>query len=209
MPRLDCRYQSISQHAWELCRFPTLLARYSSTALSAIVALTSTPTHTKQPQPADLVPPSTGYYVRTPPIPPQVAGSASGTPNTRIAQRRKQWYRSCTAFCAFLISMPLPAQDLRHHAPPARRFIKRTSLSPNNPHARTRHSARWSFPKCRCRHPDRWQARFHHICALSSSDGRSMQLASSKDAVSLLCCHGSPGQHRSATNSSHRGLCGP
>ena len=80
MPRLDCRYQSLSQHAWELCRFPTLLARYSSTALSAIVALTSTPTHTKQPQPADLVPPSTGYYVRTPPIPPQVASSVSGTP---------------------------------------------------------------------------------------------------------------------------------
>lgn len=106
MPRLDCRYQSLSQHAWELCRFPTLLARYGSTALSAIVALTSTPTRTKQPQPADLVPPSTNYYVRTPPIPPQVAGSASGTP-LRCA---KQWYRTCTAFCAFLISMPLPAQ---------------------------------------------------------------------------------------------------
>jgi hypothetical protein len=146
---------------------PDFLARYS-TVLSAIVALTSTPTRTKQPQAADLVPPSTDYYVRTPPIPPQVAGSASGTPTPAL--------RKDKTMVPHLHSV-LRVPDL-HAVAAARRFIKRTSLSLNNPHARTRHPARWRAPSS-----DAMQApgikdrttsvalaeRRYHTCAFSCS----------------------------------------
>lgn len=76
VPRLDCRYRSLSQQL-EIVSFPDFSSRYR-TALSAIVALTSTPTRTKPPQAADLVPPSSTTTYELLRIPPQVAGSVSG-----------------------------------------------------------------------------------------------------------------------------------
>ena len=208
VPRLDCRYRSLSQQL-EIVSFPDFSSRYR-TALSAIVALTSTPTRTKPPQAADLVPPSstTTYELLRSRLRMQVQHQAHHKPAA------KQWYRTCTAFCAFLISMPVPAQA-NATTRPARRFIKRTSLSPNNPHARTRHLARWGELQSSDAGTRRAESSTslvaladagHHTCALSlSAYARCSLPASTKDAVSLPRCHGSPGKQRAATNSSIAG----
>ena len=151
------------------------LSRYciDGTAVSAIVALTSTPTRTKPPQAADLVPPFTiYYYVRTPSIPPQVAGSASGTPHSKAARRK-----TMVPHLHSVLRVPdlhaVAGAGLRHHAP-----RPDVSSSAHPCPQTTRMPEHAIFSKERCRHPavqcsalTAWQMQtsYLRLCALSVS----------------------------------------
>lgn len=208
VPRLNCRYQSLSRQL-EIVSFPDFLRRYR-TALSANVALTSTTTRTKPPQAADPVPPANTTTYELLRIPPRVAGSVSGHHKQPAAQIR--WYRTCTAFCAFLISMPVPAQA-NATTRRGQTFHQAHILVPKRPACQNTHLARWGSSKAAMQAPGRRKAHVSYCLGRRRTSYlrafpfrvRSMRPGSSKDSMSLPRCHGSPGKHRSATKSSIAG----
>jgi hypothetical protein len=130
VPRLDCRYQSLSRRSTS--SFASDFSRYS-TALSTMVALTSTPTRTKPRRQLTWC-----HAASTNP-----SDTASGCRfSIRTPQaRRKQWFGPAQHLrVPDLHAVPDPARIAAYATTrPSRRFMKRTSLSLNNPHARTRH----------------------------------------------------------------------
>jgi len=190
VPRLDCRYQSLSQRSGN--RFASDNCSRYCIVLSAIVALTSTPTRPKPPQAADLVPHFSTATYELLRIPPQIAGSVLGHPNEAApacAPKTMEPVLHSVLRVPDLHAVPVPAR-IAEPTPPraaARRFIKRTSLSLNNPHASTRH------PRVgRCRHPLPWRDR-HHTCALSLFAYARCSCKLEGCRVSALF-HGSPGK---------------
>jgi len=150
VPRLDCRYRSLSQQL-EIVSFPDFSSRYR-TALSAIVALTSTPTRTKPPQAADLVPPSSTTTYELLRIPPQVAGSVSG--HHKPTRRAKTMVPHLHSVLRVPDLHAGAGAGQRHHAP-GQTFHQAHILVPIQPACQNTPScALGRAPKQRCRHPE-------------------------------------------------------
>ena len=197
-------------NSWKLYRFPIFLRRYRTT-LSAIVALTSTPTRTKPPQAADLVPPSSTTTYELLRIPPQVAGSVSG--HHKPTRRAKTMVPHLHSVLRVPDLHAGAGAGQRHHAPQpdvssSAHPCSQTTRMPEHAILRAGGSSKAAMqaPGGRKAHVSRClgRRRTSYLRAFPFCV-HLMRPGSSKDAVSLPRCHGSPGKHRAATNSSIAG----
>ena len=166
VPRLDCRYQSLSRQPGN-CVVSRLSSRYR-TALSAIVALTSTPTRTKQPQAADLVPHfTTTYELLRSRLRLQVQYRDT------ISTRRKTMVPHLHSVLRVPDLHAGAGAGQRHHAP-GQTFHQAHILVPKQPACQNTPSARWAL-QAAMQAPGRKRMscclgkRRHHTCALSLS----------------------------------------
>jgi len=119
VPRLDCRYRSLSRRTGNA--FASDFSRYN-TALPAIVVLTSTPTRTKPPRQL------TWYHAAS----TNSSDTASGcrfsirTPTSTA----KTMVPGLHSVCAFLISMPCRTQRASQPTPPRARPDVSSSAHP-------------------------------------------------------------------------------